>query len=81
MTEEKLLTFVLLEDEKGLEIQMNRSGLRDLIDYLQRLQYASAPLPNHDHLRTESWAGTELTDVNEGESGSVLHKVTLRLLG
>lgn len=52
--------------------------MEDLIYYLRRLLNTSGPLPSHDHLMTASWAGTELTEVNEGGNGSVLHKVTLR---
>lgn len=80
MTKEKLLTFVLSDDKDELEIQMNASGLDDLIYYLQRLRDSVKPLPNHDHLMTESWAGTELSEENARETGSVIHKVTLRYL-
>lgn len=79
MTDDKLLTFILTDDKDELEIQMNTAGLDDLIYYLGRLRNGKSPLPRHDHLMTESWAGTELTEAVEGGSGSVLHKVTLRL--
>lgn len=78
MANQTRLTFALSDDKDELEIQMNRAGMEDLIYYLRRLLNTSGPLPSHDHLMTASWAGTELTEVNEGGNGSVLHKVTLR---
>lgn len=75
---DKLLTFELSADGDCVDVHMNRQGLEDLVLYLTRLQ-DSSKLPAHDHLMTESWAGTELTEEAQSTDVKLINQVTLRL--
>ncbi len=67
-----LLTFELSKDE--LEIHTDLSGLKTLIDELNKLlKSAEKGLNDHNHLMTEDWGGNELTSV--AQSGEILHHV------
>lgn len=78
MTAEKLLTFELSAEGDCVDIHMDRQGLEDLVLYLTRLR-DSANLPAHDHLMTESWAGTELTEEAQDADAKLINQVNLRL--
>ena len=69
-----LLTFELNKDE--LEIHTDLSGLKTLIDELNKLlKSAEKGLNDHNHLMTEDWGGNELTSVTQ--SGEILHHVKI----
>lgn len=74
----KLLTFELSAEGDSTDIHMNRQGLEDLVLHLTRLR-DSSELPAHDHLMTESWAGTELTEEAVGADAKLINQVNLRL--
>ncbi len=75
---DKLLTFELSAEGDSIDVHMNRQGLDDLVLYLTRLRDSST-LPAHDHLMTDSWAGTELTEEAQGTDAKLINKVNLRL--
>ena len=79
MNESHMLTFEVVSDCEEIEIHGDEKGLKNLIFYLQRLLDSKKSAPNHDHLMTPSWAGTELTEVKIGESNKLINKATIYL--
>lgn len=79
MSEERLLTFEIARDRELIDIHCNREGLDDLIYYLTRLRDNSEGTPQHDHLMTPNWAGTELTQEAQGSESNIVNKVTIHL--
>jgi len=77
-SDNKILTFELSADGDYIDVHMNRQGLEDLVLYLTRLR-DSSELPTHDHLMTNSWAGTELTEEAQGADAKLINQVNLRL--
>jgi len=72
----KILTFELSDDHQELDVHFDRTGLSELINHLERL--LNCPPPCHDHLMTESWAGSELTEAKQGRRSILLNKVNFR---
>jgi hypothetical protein len=79
MNDAKMLTFELSPDGDKIEIHCNQEGLDFLLRTLHQLADSKSPLPRHNHLMTPSWAGNELTEEKQGESNTLLNKVTVRL--
>lgn len=73
-TNEEILTFELCDDRDELEIHFNEIGLRNLLQYLQRVEKSL----DHEHLMTEEWGGHELSSIVQGDNNIILNKVTLR---
>ena len=61
-----------------VEIFMDEEGRELLIRSLQNLSL-DKPLGSHDHLMTESWAGTELTEDLQNPENTLVNKLDLRL--
>ena len=73
---EHLLTFELSEDGDELEIHCNNRGLEELLRVCQRLEGSRGN--DHEHLTTPSWGGHELSEEKQGQSNTLLNKVTIR---
>lgn len=71
----KLLTFELTKDRDQIEIHGSEDGLRELIDALSRVMSTS----EHDHLMTPAWGGSELAEEKQGETNTLINKVTIYL--
>lgn len=72
-----LLTFELGRSGDELEIHCDRRGLAELIRILSEIARSEGRA--HDHLMTPAWGGGELSEELQGETGRLLHKVTVRL--
>jgi hypothetical protein len=75
MESEKLLTFELDQDGRQIHIHANKTGLRSLVDILERLLVSGG----HDHLMTPAWAGDELTEEKQSNESELLNMVTIHL--
>lgn len=74
-----ILTVELNEDLQAVEITFDREGLAQLLQRLNHLSQRDAP--DHDHLRTPAWAGTELSEELQGAPGNRLfHHLRLQLV-
>lgn len=73
MTPEHLLVFELSEGGDQLEVHANEEGIRLLRKQLDFLLGGET----HIHLKTPSWAGTELSETPQGKNSSVLHHVKI----
>ena len=69
----RLLTFELTSDSSELHIHGDGSGLRELVRVLER----AIATREHDHLKTPSWGGTELTEQLQGQETSLIHSVVV----
>ena len=70
--------FISLEiiGEHELEVHGDPPGLRRLAAMLLELADRSTSGPEHDHLATAEWAGSELSSETQG-SGRVVHQVKI----
>lgn len=71
----KLLTVELTSGRDMVEIHCNRAGLLEHIELLTRLSQQTAP--EHAHLMTPSWAGSELSEEAQNADGVLINKVTV----
>jgi hypothetical protein len=69
----KMLTFEYGPDNV-VEINLDATGLRDLIDVLSRLTPG-----DHEHLSTPSWGGHTLTEHFPNPDLVPVHQVTIQL--
>lgn len=72
-----MLTFELTNDRDRVEIHGDREGLLLLAQTLTELAAKSSP--DHVHLMTVDWGGSELTNVGQGLSNELVHHVKLFL--
>ena len=71
-----LLTFELSEGKDQLLIHGDEQGLRFLIANLERLlAHTKDGRFNHEHLKTTSWGGDELSE--EAQGGTILNHVEI----
>ncbi len=70
-----MLFTVELAGESVAEIHLDEEGLDLLADRLMKLRRHQDP--EHDHLMTPSWAGTELTEDKQGEGNDLIHMLTV----
>ncbi len=74
-----LLTFELSANGLDLNIHGDAKGLELLARVATRLAArANAGAPDHDHLATEAWAGTELSAEPQSSESQLLNQVTIR---
>ncbi|HEX8287808.1 MAG TPA: Imm32 family immunity protein [Pyrinomonadaceae bacterium] len=79
MGNDYLLAFELNKDKDELEIFTDSSGLKLLIEELNKLLNSAEKGNNdHTHLMTEDWGGNELT--SKAQSGEVLNHVKIHCL-
>jgi hypothetical protein len=69
-----LLSFELSKDKSELDIHFDEAGLAKLIAVLSGLN--NGP-PQHEHMMTQSWGGTELSEEPQSPDSYVLNKVTI----
>ena len=75
---EKLLTFEYGNSSPGvLNIHLNPEGAQEMIEILQRLLRSG--LNEHDHLMTQSWGGTELTEDKQDDATTLVNQVNVFL--
>jgi len=72
---EKLLTFEWDDGKEVLKVHANREGIDYLIDVLTRLR--ELPPPDHAHLMTEEWGGSELTSEKQDQDALLVNHVKL----
>lgn len=76
-----LLTFEIntdgqkLPDDLQLEIHMDKEGLRYFIDYLS--DFLNSSKPEHAHMKTPSWAGSELSEEVQAEGDTLINHVKI----
>lgn len=70
-----MLTFELTQDNKEIEIHGDEEGLSELIEIVSRVVKSSG----HDHLMTPAWGGSELTQDKQGQTNTLVNKVTVRI--
>jgi hypothetical protein len=77
MSPDYVLAFVRGE-EGELFMHADAKGLAALIGALERLKKkAEEGVCDHDHLKTESWAGAELSEKKGLERGELIHHLKL----
>ena len=69
-----LFTVELVQDSVA-EVHLDEEGLDLLVDRLTKLGRHQEP--EHDHLMTPSWAGTEQTEDNQGADNDLIHMLTV----
>ena len=73
-----MLTFEHYQDIETLEIHADLKGLRELCSTLSRLIESSEKTgTNHDHLMTEDWGGSELSNEKLGDTSTLVHHVKI----
>ena len=60
-----------------VEIYCDQEGLEELVRQLSFLQGGET----HVHLMSESWAGVELTEVQQGKSNVLIHALKIIRVG
>lgn len=72
-----LLTFVA-GDKGEIFVHADHEGLTKLIGSLERLRKSiEAGNCDHDHLMTDAWGGTELSEEKGMQTGELIHHVEL----
>jgi len=74
-TEKEMLSFEWDAKDERLEIHASRSGLERLIQRLNAL-LESTP-PEHTHMMTEKWGGTDLTSEKQNEDATMINHVKI----
>lgn len=69
-----MLTFELTRDNSELEIHGDKEGLLELIRILSRMVNHAG----HEHLMTPAWGGSEISSEKQGETNTLINKVTIR---
>jgi hypothetical protein len=69
-----MLTFELTKDKDEIEIHGDQEGLSRLVGIISRIIKSSG----HDHLMTPAWGGSELTSEKQGQTNTLVNKVTVR---
>lgn len=72
-----MLSVELGDDSTVVEIHCDRDGLDMLIRQLESLRRTGT----HVHLRTPSWAGSELSEVKQGRSTTIINHLVVGLQG
>ena len=70
-----MLFTVEIVEESVAEIHLDEEGLDLLIDRLTKLRRHQEP--EHEHLMTPSWAGTELTEDKQSADNDLIHMLTV----
>jgi Immunity protein 32 len=70
-----VLFTVELAEERVAEGHLDEEGLDLLVDGLTKPREHQEP--EHDHLMTPSWAGTELTEDRQGAANDLIHMLTV----
>lgn len=68
-----LLTFEISPDGDELDIHCDIEGLKYLAKVLSKLENE----PDHEHMMTPKWGGTELSEEKQAEDTKLLNKVTI----
>ncbi len=72
-TNARLLSFEWVEDDETLEIHANTEGILYLRSVLDRI-LANAQ-PDHVHLMTKEWGGTELSSESQNSAAVLINHV------
>jgi len=70
-----VLLTVEYNKDGAVEIHLDKEGLDFLIERLDKLRKHGG----HDHLKTPSWAGWELTEEKQGTENELIHHLCIRL--
>ena len=70
-----MLFTVELVEHSVAEVHLDEEGLDLLVERLSKLRRHQEP--EHDHLMTPSWAGTELTEDKQGAENDLIHMLTV----
>ena len=70
-----MLFTVELVKEGVAEVHLDEEGLDLLVERLSKLRKHQEP--DHDHLMTPSWAGTELTEDKQSADNDLIHMLTV----
>ena len=70
-----LLTVEYNAGEQAVEIHIDREGVDLLVERLSKLKEHSGQ--EHDHLMTESWGGSELTEEKQGAENELINHLRI----
>ncbi len=70
-----MLTFEWDKNSEQLEIHADNTGLRNLVEQLNKLIAAEAN--EHEHLMTDDWGGNELSNDKQNDKAELINHVKI----